>query len=85
MFTSALDAEIYNPLVAIRNIHVIYHFNVQVEAMLLLMGFGGRSLVAEAALARDKTTFEAVLTILRERLQPNQVRYRLFYILLALP
>ena len=56
---------------------VIYHFNaLQVEVMLLLMGFEGRSLVAEAALGGDKATFEAVLAILRERLQPNQVRYR---------
>lgn len=57
-----------------------YHSGVQVETMLLLGGFMGRSLAAEAAYSGDKATFEVVLTVLREKFQPEQVRYELFSI-----
>ena len=46
--------------------------------MLLITGFMGRSLVAQAACSGDKATFEAVTTVLVEKLQPDQVRYLLF-------
>lgn len=59
---------------------IIYHPDVQVEVMILLTRFEGRSLVAEAALSGNKATFEAVLTTLRERLHPDQVTYLLFFL-----
>lgn len=45
--------------------------------MLLLRGSKGRSLVAQAALGGDKTTFEAVSTTIVMGLQDEMVRYRL--------
>lgn len=58
----------------------IYHSGNQVETMLLLVGFEGRSLAAHAAYGGDKATFEALLTVLRQRFQSQQVRYELFSI-----
>ena len=49
---------------------------VQVETMLSITGFEGRSLVAQAAFTGDKATFEAVSTALVTRLGSDQVRYR---------
>lgn len=48
--------------------------------MLTTTDFEGQSLLAQAALEGERTAFENVLTALRERLQSNQVNYRLFYI-----
>ena len=47
---------------------------VQVETMLSITGFEGRSLVAQAAFSGDKATFEAVSTALVKKLRPEQVR-----------
>ena len=38
-------------------------------------GLSGRSLLAQAAFGGDTATFEIVLTALREKLQPDQVKY----------
>ena len=46
--------------------------------MLLITGFKGRTLVAQAAFSGDKAIFEAVTAALLARLRPEQVRYRLF-------
>ena len=47
---------------------------MQVENMLNLRGWHGRSLLASAAFRGDKATFEAVLSAAKARLQPEQVR-----------
>ena len=52
--------------------------------MLSVMGFEGRSLVAQAAFVGDKATFEAVTTALVTRLPPEGVRYRLFSLSISL-
>jgi len=72
-------------MVAIKEKHtdvgaIMWHISCdfQVETMLLLTGFKGLSLVAEAAFGGDKATFEAVSTAIQERIQQEQVRYRLF-------
>ena len=57
---------------------------VQVETMLSITGFEGRSLVAQAAFSGDKATFEAVTTALVTRLPPEEVRYRLFSLPISL-
>ena len=57
---------------------------VQVETMLSITGFEGRSLVAQASLSGDKATFEAVTTALVTRLRSEQVRYRLFSLPISL-
>ena len=57
---------------------------VQVETMLSITSFEGRSLVAQAAFSGDKATFDAVTTALATRLPPEEVRYRLFSLLISL-
>lgn len=47
---------------------------LQVEEMLKLNGWNGRSLLASAAFRGDKATFEAVLTAVQTRLPPEEVR-----------
>ena len=59
-------------------LYVVCYSAFQIETMLLLTGSTGQSLVEQAAKCWDKAMFEAVFTAIREKLQPEQVIYRLF-------